>query len=395
MNKSKKSLFTSKHILFFTFLIINFHGIVYAMEVEDKVEKVELSDKAQEIVNFLKTVNVPSDEQEKIITYFKNPKAGIPICKIINDDKKVPLRIKLKKILEAAIFAYPLSEWKSKTKELCSRFRRETVIYNSKCIGSNERHKKVNEQYENTNAIKLFKQIEKNKGLKLPPITICEKSPSECYPNFDIYNNTMTWWYVKNHENFFPNKYLSFLILINPIFYKQFSNDNATKHDLSHEIAHIERHIWYPYDCGPYINMLLAKTTLAISGDLTSHKILKNTMFKYSLAKPFIHGLSSLFGIILASSLKYYFLRQEEKKCDLRAIDICESAEGVKETFSIIPEYEEKYSGNKWEILEMKFKKLQKPLEYPWYSWGHTHPSDAKRIRYCEKYAKKQGYDKK
>jgi len=379
MNKIKKSFFISKHILFFAFLIINFHGITYAMEVEDKVKEVE---------NFLKKVNVPNDKQEEIISHFKNPEAGIPICKII-DNEKVPLRTKLKKILETALLGYPLSEWKKKTKKLWSRLRRETVIYNDEYIDD--------ERCKDANATKLLEQLIKNNKLNLPPILVYKILPSECYPNAGIQTSIINGSYIKS-KLFFPQQYLSYRILTNPIIDEQFSDDNATKIKLGHEIAHVEKHIWYPWGCGSYINMLLAKTTLAISGGLASRQALKNSVFKSSLTKPCIHGGASLSGLILASSLKYWFLRREEKKCDLRAIDICKSAEGVKESLSVKSVLGKKYSENNWEILEMKFKIRKKPLEYSWWRsiFGKdTHPSPAARIRYCQRYAKKQGYDKK
>lgn len=127
--------------------------------------------------------------------------------------------------------------------------------------------------------------------------------------------------------------------------------------------------------------------------------IIKNIEFESSWVKPCLYSLLGL-GVMCTSFLKYYFLRQEEKACDLEAIKICESAKGANITFSTHINYTWHNlidcQGDTWKIIEQRFKLQKQPLKKsPWWRSifsTNTHPSNYERILYCKEYAKKRGY---
>ncbi len=351
--------------------------MVHAMEVES----VELSDKAQVVANFLESENVNIEDSKKaeIINYFNGPDSGIPMFrKIYNYDKKLWWYEKVKNslfFLEESVFNYPLSQWKLRIEMEWARLKGRRISYPINC------------KKEDTISTALLKELRKNNNIKLPKdirIPVFKRLPSERYPGFTSSINLNL--VLKNGKN-----YLNYCIKINAEYNEKYLNNNSNilNFNLAHEIAHAERGNWRPYR-----NMLLAKIGLFTVGGFLSYIKFKNTIFESLWKKPCIYGLFVLFGVLFANNFNPYFKRLEEKACDLRAIEICKSGKGLNGLL-LEQNMKSKYLGNNHEILDVKFEKLENPLEYTWLdliSFNYFHPSPAARIRYCEEYAKKHGY---
>ena len=361
MNKIKKNLFISKYMLFFGFLIINFHVMVHVIEI-----KAKQSSKTKELVTFLETVHISDKEKAEIIDYFNGPEAGTPICEK-TDNEKQSLIIEFKNILERVLVGYTLSGWLGMIK-----------VYMVEKANP-ERKKYISSKHEiDTQATELLKKLIKN--TKLPKdidIPVYKKLSSEVPPlwpaNLDIHVTTTGCSYCIKTD-----------IELN----KNLDEDDIAQF-LAVGLAHLERGCFKPYK-----NLLLTQGTLGVLCAMFSFVMLKeNNKFKSSCIKRCIHGLGGyLYGIMCASLFKNYFQQLEEKACDLRAIEICKSGKGLENIHFLEPYVEKKYSGNNWKILEMKFRKRKEPLKHPWWHLIFGYNSPSKRMSYCKKYAEKLGY---
>ncbi len=356
----------SKSILFFGCIIMFLHGIVYARKMEE-----ELNDKAQKVATFLEKFDVTDEAKKEMITYFSRPEAGIPIFLKIKSQKSSWYE-ELKRIvknLEKIVFSYTLTEWKIQLLAEWARLKKRYISYPSDIEIGYKKYEK---------ATKLLEKLRGN--TKLPEniiIPVFERQYSEIYP---VWLNNM-------YTNLTSKNNLHYCIMLNANLDEKYFDDDVIAQELGHEIAHIERGFWRPYR-----NLLFAKIGLVAFFSLLLYTTFDNTKFKSSF-EPWIY---SLYGVPCADLFKCYFKRLEEKACDLRAIEICKSGKGLRKLYLLEPMVESKYFGNDWEILEMKFRKRKKPLEYSWWHllfYEHTHPSNAARIRYCTEYAKKLGYE--
>jgi Peptidase family M48 len=150
---------------------------------------------------------------------------------------------------------------------------------------------------------------------------------------------------------------------------------------LAHEYAHIERNS---------LVRVIGATTL------TQASLAAASFFLFGQSKNNSLLYAGAIGSIVLTFFAFkYFQRQEEKACDLRAIELIKSDKGIEEFFSYTekPEMVLLFPNHNFSIIELKYK-YEKPSEYT--TWikklFSTHPSHAERVHYCKAFAKERGY---